>query len=92
MDWLRRFQTGDIDRTQLTVAFNAQLTPEAVKLTKEKLSELGRIVGSTFRSQSYSHGMHGYQFDVEFARAKYVYLFDIDSQGNVAGFFLSPLK
>jgi hypothetical protein len=92
MDWLHRLQTGDIDRTQLALQFNGVLTPERVKLIAQQLRPLGKVKSYAFTGQTTSHGIRGYQFSVEFATAKYLYLFEVDERDQVAGILLTPPK
>jgi len=92
MDWLHRLQTGDIDRTQITIAFNRVLTPDRVKSIAAQLNSLGKVKSYAFVGQAKSHGVSGYQYTVEFAAAKYLYLFEVDDKDQVAGILLSPPK
>jgi hypothetical protein len=92
MDWLRRFQTGNIDRTQLSVAFNTALTPATVKGIGVQLHSLGPVKRYAFVADSASHGVHGYEYRIDFAAAPYVYLFEVDSKDDVAGILLTPVK
>jgi len=92
MDWLHRLQTGDIDRTQLALEFNRVLTPERVKLIGQQVRSLGKVKSYAYTGQTASHGIRGYQFSVEFAAAKYLYLFEVDEKDQVAGILLTPPK
>jgi pyruvate/2-oxoglutarate dehydrogenase complex dihydrolipoamide acyltransferase (E2) component len=92
MDWLHRLQTGNIDRTQITIEFNHVLTPERVKLIAEQLRPLGKVKSYAFVGHAKSHGVNAYQYAVEFAAAKYLYLFEVDEKDQVAGILLSPPK
>jgi hypothetical protein len=92
MDWLRRLQTGDLDRNQLTVEFNRALTPERVKLIVEQLGTLGKLKSYAFAGEAVTHGIHAYQFTVDFAAAQYLYLFEVDQKDKVAGMLLTPPK
>jgi hypothetical protein len=92
MDWLRRLQTGDLDRTQLTSEFNKVLTADRVKLIVGQLGTLGKLKGYSFVGEGTSHGIRAYQFTVDFAVAKYAYLFEVDQNGHVAGILLTPPK
>jgi len=92
IDWLHRLQTGDVDRTQLTLAFNKVLTPDRVQGIVERLRPLGKVTRYAFVGEATSHGVRAYQFSVDFAAAKYIYLFEVDDKDEVAGILLTPPK
>jgi hypothetical protein len=92
MDWLHRLQTGDIDRTQITIEFNRILTPDRVKGIAEQLRPLGKVKSYAFVGHAKSHGVNAYQYSVDFAEAKYLYLFEVNEKDLVAGILLSPPK
>lgn len=92
MDWLHRLQTGNVDRTQITIEFNRVLTPDRVKGIAQQLRSLGKVKSYAFVGHARSHGVSAYQYSVEFAAAKYLYLFEVDEKDQVAGILLSPPK
>jgi hypothetical protein len=68
------------------------MSPERVQMTESAFKALGKIVASKYLREDAQHGIRGYQYEIDFALAKYIYLFEVDEKDQIAGLFLSPLR
>ena len=92
-DWLHRFQTGDIDRSQLNEKMNAVLTPDVIKQISEKYAPLGDPESFTpLGQQSVPVDMTAYVYRVVFKTATLNEVFVLDRDGKVAGIQFPPAQ
>lgn len=92
-EWLHRLQTGDIDRSQLTDAMNAALTPDVIKSLSSKFGPLGDPQSFTFAGQQLVQGdMTAYVYRVVFKSTMLTEVFVLDKDGKVAGIQFPPAQ
>lgn len=84
-EWLRRFQTANIDRQQLNAEVSASLTPTAVARESAKLKPLGAPTSFHFVSTEPVGYAVGYDFMVSFKTAKVLESLALDASGKIAG-------
>jgi hypothetical protein len=86
-------QTGDIDRSQLTAAMNADLTPDAIKQISEKFGPLGDPQSFTLLGQQSVAGDEtAYVYRVVFKTTTLNEVFVLDKDGKVAGIQFPPAQ
>ena len=71
-EWFRRFQIGDIDRTQLSDTVNKQLTLKMIRREAEQLKPLGNPLSVTFIRSYPISGMLGYDFQLQFKSVRVI--------------------
>lgn len=92
-EWLHRVQTGDIDRSQLTSAMSAALTPDIVKQVSEQLSPLGDPqTFSVVSQQSLGEGIAGYVYRITFKSSSIDELIALDKNGKIAALRFRPVQ
>jgi hypothetical protein len=87
LQWFLQMQSGQIDRTQLTDAYSAQLTDQAVREMYHRLNEYGASPKSAEIVQSRTIG------DQTFHVVKFLFprsdaaslLFGFDAEGKITG-------
>lgn len=89
-EWLRRVQTGDIDRTQLGPQFAAALTPQLVERVKGNLLPLGEPASFVFRGKRSVGTATAYDYRVVFATETLVEHIVIDEAGKITGLLFGP--
>jgi hypothetical protein len=89
-EWLHRFQTGDIDRSQLTDELNAKLTPDLVTQVKTQLGPLGDPTDVSFVEQRAVQNSTVYQFAVSFSATKIREFISLNAAGKIDGIFFAP--
>jgi D-alanyl-D-alanine carboxypeptidase len=86
-EWLARLASRQLDRAQLTPAFNAYLTDDLV--ARENFASLGRLeVIVPLSSTTESNGDTLYEFLVRYPRAQYHYDFEVAPDGKIDGITL----
>jgi len=91
-EWLRRFETGDIDRTQLDPEMNHALTGPVVAKTAAQLKPLGEPTDFTYLYQQKGPAGIGYSYQVTFKDGTLVWFFAVDSSGKITGLRLRALQ
>jgi hypothetical protein len=92
-EWLHRFQTGDLDRSQLSSQMNTALTTDVVKQLKDELSPLGDAQSFKITSQqSLGEGITAYVYRVAFQSSSIDEIIAFDSNGKISGFRLTPVQ
>jgi hypothetical protein len=92
-EWLHRFQTGDIDRTQLEPAMSTAITGDIIKQLKDELSPLGDPQSFKILSQqSLGEGITAYVYRVTFKSSAINEIIAIDKDGKIEGFRLTPVQ
>lgn len=89
-DLIRRFQTGNIDRSALDKRMNDALTPAIVDSVKAQLSALGDPARVTFSSKTAVGTSTVYVYRVDFASASLNLQLSIDAAGKINGAFFKP--
>ena len=84
-EWFRRFQTGDIDRSQLDDQVNSQLTTAVRQRESAILTSFGKPSSFTFLRSYPIEGRMGYDFLWQFAKARIVEKIAFDADGKIAG-------
>jgi hypothetical protein len=92
-EWLHRFQTGDIDRSQLQPAMSTALTADVVSQLKDELAPLGDAQSFKITSQqSLGEGITAYVYRVTFKSSSVNEIIAFDAQGKISGFRLTPVQ
>ncbi len=91
-DWLRRLQTGNIDRSQLSDAMNAALTPDLAKQLVNQLGPLGDPTSFNLSSKQSIGGLIQYIFRIHFDNGIWNEIFVLDGDNKVAGLRLMPVQ
>jgi hypothetical protein len=92
-EWLHRFQTGDLDRSQLSSQMNTALTADVVKQLKDELSPLGDAQSFKITSQqSLGEGITAYVYRVAFKSSSIDEIIAFDGNGKISGFRLTPVQ
>jgi D-alanyl-D-alanine carboxypeptidase len=89
-EWLHRFETGDVDRSQLTSDMNGSLTPELVAQTKAQVAPLGNPTKLVFRGSQTNGSIAAYTYVAVFANATLRIVMALDGEGKIAGYRLLP--
>ncbi|MDQ6929756.1 MAG: beta-lactamase family protein, partial [Candidatus Eremiobacteraeota bacterium] len=89
-EWIRRFQTGNMDRSQLDKKMADALTPTVVESVKAQLSALGDPTRVTFSSKTPLGTSTVYVYRVDFASASLNMQMSIDAAGKINGVFFKP--
>lgn len=84
-EWFRRFQTGEIDRSQLDAQVNSQLTNDIVRHETAALMPLGDPASFTFVRTYAVGGALEYDFLLQFRAARVIELISFDNGGKIAG-------
>ena len=92
-EWLHRFQTGDLDRSQLSSQMNTALTADVVRQLKDELSPLGDAQSFKITSQqSLGEGITAYVYRVTFKSSSIDEIIAFDGNGKISGFRLTPVQ
>lgn len=84
-EWFQRFQTGNIDRSQLNAAVNSQLTESGIRDEGAKLRTFGKPTSFIFLRSYIVGGVFGYDFLIPFKKGRIVEMIAFDPDGRVAG-------
>lgn len=84
-EWFRRFQTGEIDRSQLDAQVNAQLTDDMIRQETKTLTPLGDPTSFVFVRTYPVSGALEYDFLLQFKAARIIELISFDTGGKIAG-------
>lgn len=88
--WIGRLQAGDIDRSQLTSKVSALLSVDMVRSLKSDIGGLGEPTSFVYRGMQSVNGIAVYKYRVQFPSVALLLTLAIDSQGKIAGLYLSP--
>ncbi len=89
-DLLNRFETGNIDRSQLDAKMNSLLTPQFVDEVKAQLGALGAPQQLVYLGKTSAAGSTVYTYRAEFSAVTFNLIYAVNSSGKVSGFFLKP--
>lgn len=85
-EWFHRFQTGNIDRSQLDAASNMELTAEAIRQQEAALSSLGKPVAFRYLGVDEVQGDKAYHFLITFnGPDRILESIALDESGKIAG-------
>jgi hypothetical protein len=84
-EWFHRFQTGEIDRSQLNAQVNKELTSEMVAQEAATLKALGQPSSFVFIRTYPIRGLIGYDFLLQFKSARIIEMIAFDAEGKIAG-------
>lgn len=84
-EWFHRFQTGDIDRSQLNLQVNEELTPKLISQEAATLKPLGSPLAFVFVRSEPTGGAIGYDFAIAFKAARVAESIAFDNAGKIAG-------
>jgi len=84
-EWFFRFQRGDIDRSQLDMASNLQLTDAAIKQEEATLKAFGTPRGFRYLGSQPVQGDISYGFLILFDAGRIVESIAFDGKGKIAG-------
>jgi hypothetical protein len=90
-EWLGRFQSGDIDRSQLDPTMDAGLTPENVVAIQPQIGALGQPLRLVFTGSSPAPGNATvYVYDATFAAGRFRITMTLTGAGKISGYFITP--
>ena len=90
-EWIRRTQTGDVDRTQLTQTMSDALTPEIVAAAKAQLAALGEPTSIVYKGKGeISPGNMTYGYRVTFASTSLMCYITFDKDAKISGLLFRP--
>ncbi len=89
-EWLHRFETGDIDRSQLTAAMTKSLTPDIVDGAKAQLGPLGEPQSLLYRGVTNDGGSTVYHYRATFTQGTFDITMAVDATGKIGGYLLTP--
>jgi hypothetical protein len=84
-EWFRRFQMGQIDRSQLNTQVNVQLTNAMIQQEAATLSRFGGPSSFQFLRTYEISGATAYDFLLEFSAGRIVEMIAFDADGKIAG-------
>ena len=85
-EWFHRFQTGNIDRSQLDASSNMELTAQDIREQEAALSALGKPAGFKFLGSDSIQGDRAYHFLITFAGPdRIVESIALNKWGKIAG-------
>jgi len=84
-EWFHRFQTGQIDRSQLDATANAELTSTIIEQEAARLKQFGEPSSFQFIRTYTISGAIGYDFLLQFSAARIVEMIAFDADGKIAG-------
>jgi hypothetical protein len=91
-EWLHRFQTGNVDRTQLDAEMNTALTPDLVKQVSQQLAPLGDPVTFVISGEQTTQGVTAYIYKVSFKSSSIYEVFGLDKDGKLAAIRFVPVQ
>jgi hypothetical protein len=84
-EWFHRFQTGQIDRSQLNAQVNEQLTSAMIQQEAATLSRFGNPSSFQFLRTYEISGAVAYDFLLQFSAGRIVEMIAFGSDGKIAG-------
>jgi CubicO group peptidase (beta-lactamase class C family) len=89
-EWLHRFETDDIDRSQLTETMSTALTPEVAAQLQHQFAPLGVPPSLSFRGKLEDGTSTIYRYLAAFPTGSFIILIGIDTNGKISGYRLLP--
>jgi CubicO group peptidase (beta-lactamase class C family) len=89
-DWLNRFESGNIDRSQLDAGMNKLVTPQLIEQVKLQLGPLGAPQSLVFLGKTKAAGSTVYRYRADFSAMSFTILMEVDGSGKISGFRLLP--
>jgi CubicO group peptidase (beta-lactamase class C family) len=89
-DWLRRFETGDIDRSQLSDTMNKALSQDIIDASKAQLGPLGTPESLVYLGKDDADGSTYYAYLATFSQGAFRILMSLDTAGKISGYRLVP--
>jgi hypothetical protein len=90
LEWLRRLQTGSIDRSQLNAAVNGLLTDALTKSVAAQVGPLGTPTSFTLFDRRSVAGTTAYMYRATFASSSLFFVFGLDQAGKISGLRFLP--
>ncbi len=90
-EWIRRIQSGAIDRTQLSATMSRALTPQLVSGAKAQFGRLGPVQMLTYLGKTAQGSSIVYVYRVDFANDSLNLILSINSAGKIDGLLFRPL-
>ena len=84
-EWFHRFQTGQIDRSQLNTQVNLQLTSAMIQQEATTLTRFGNPTSFQFLRTYEISGATAYDFLLEFGAGRIVEMIAFGADGKIAG-------
>jgi hypothetical protein len=84
-EWFHRFQTGQIDRSQLNAQMNAQLSDAMIAQEAATLRRFGDPSSFEFIRKYAVGGAMGYDFLLRFSAGRIVEMIAVGADGKIAG-------
>lgn len=89
-DWLNRFETGNIDRSQLDVKMNSLLTPQVVNEVKGQLGALDAPQQLVYLGKKTAAGSTIYTYRAVFSAVTFNLYVGVNAAGKISGFLIGP--
>jgi hypothetical protein len=84
-EWFHRFESANIDRSQLNAETNAELTDANVRRESAVLKAFGDPTGFSFLRSYPIAGVIGYDFLWQFKSGRIIEMIAVDDDGKIAG-------
>lgn len=85
LEWFYRFQSGNIDRSQLDARSNRELTASMIAQESATLKPFGKPTHFVFVTSARVQGAIGYTFGLSFPRGRIIEEIAFDPDGKIAG-------
>jgi hypothetical protein len=92
LEWVGRFQSTNIDRSQLDATIDAKLTPQVLAAMKRQLAPLGTPTGIGYGGGRSVKGNLVYRYVVVFPVGAIQEFISIDNVGKIAGVLFLPVR
>jgi hypothetical protein len=92
MEWFGRFQSSDIDRSQLANEIAAKLTPPVLAAMKRQLAPLGAPTGIGYGGARLVKGNMVYRYVVVFQVGAIQEYMSLDKTGKISGVLFLPVR
>ena len=89
-EWVRRVQTGSIDRSQLSATMSKALTPDLVAGAKAQFAALGAPKAFTFLGKTSQGASTVYVYRVDFRSDSLNLILSVDGAGKIDGLLFRP--
>lgn len=89
-EWIGRLEHGDIDRTQLTDALSAAITPDVARSAGTQLQSFGAMKEIAVTGVDEDGSGRNYGFDVTFAKRTLHLVMGIDATGKISALSIGP--
>lgn len=92
LEWVERFQSGEIDRSQLNESISAKLTPQELAAMKKELAPFGAPTGIGYGGARDEHSARVYRYVVVFPVGAIQEFISIDRAGKIDGVLFLPVR